>query len=105
AVWTRFAARLDYVACDATTKEGAAELAPHLEGRSRPMFFLAVSPRLYARICAARAVAGLATAESRIVLEKPVGRDLETSREVNAAVGAVFPEDRIFRIDHYLGKE
>jgi glucose-6-phosphate 1-dehydrogenase len=104
-VWKRFAARLDYAACDATTKEGAAELKPHLEGRRLPMFFLAVSPSLYSKICVALAVCGLATAEARIVLEKPIGRDLESSREVNAAVGAVFSEDRIFRIDHYLGKE
>ena len=105
AVWKRFAARLDYAACDATTAKGAGELAPHLKGCSLPMFFLAVSPSLYAKICVALAVSGLATADSRIVLEKPIGRDLESSREVNAAVGAVFSEDRIFRIDHYLGKE
>ncbi len=105
AVWARFAARLDYVACDATTAEGAAALCPYLEGRKRPMFFLAISPSLYAKVCAALAAAGLATEASRIVLEKPIGRDLETSRQVNEAVGAVFHEDRIFRIDHYLGKE
>lgn len=103
-VWKRFSGRLDYVACDATSAEGVATLTPHLKG-ARPMFFLAISPSLYARVCGALAAAGLATGESRIVLEKPIGRDLETSREVNEAVGAVFQEDRIFRIDHYLGKE
>ncbi|WP_235536461.1 hypothetical protein, partial [Sphingomonas sp. Root50] len=40
-----------------------------------------------------------------IGLEKPLGYDMASSREINDAVGAVFPEDRIFRIDHYLGKE
>jgi len=105
AVWARFSARLDYVACDATSAEGVKELAPHLEGHGRPMFFLAVSPSLYARICAALAGSGLATKQSRIVLEKPIGRDLESSLQINAEVGAVFDEDRIFRIDHYLGKE
>ena len=105
AVWTRFANRLDYVACDATRAEGIAALAPHLAGCERPMFFLAISPSLYGGVCAALAAAGLATGDSRIVLEKPVGRDLETSREVNAAVGAAFSEERTFRIDHYLGKE
>jgi glucose-6-phosphate 1-dehydrogenase len=104
-VWARFSGRLDYVACDATTPEGAADLKGHLEGRSRPMFFLAISPSLYGRVCAALAASGLATAQSRIVLEKPIGRDLESSRAVNEAVGAVFAEERIFRIDHYLGKE
>jgi glucose-6-phosphate 1-dehydrogenase len=105
AVWERFSARLDYVACDATTAEGAAAVKPHLEGHTRPMFFLAISPSLYAGVCAALAAAGLANEASRIVLEKPIGRDLETSRQVNEEVGAVFHEDRVFRIDHYLGKE
>src|SRR6478735_7856491 len=94
-VWTRFSERLDYVACDATSAEGVKELAPHLEGHGRPMFFLAVSPSLYARICAALAGSGLATKQSRIVLEKPIGRDLESSLQINAEVGAVFDEDRI----------
>src|SRR4029453_10446905 len=53
AVWARFSARLDYVACDATSAEGVAELAPHLKGRGRPVFFLAVSPSLYAPFCLA----------------------------------------------------
>ena len=104
-VWNRFSQRLDYVACDATTKEGGAELKTHLKGAKRPMFFLAISPSLYAKVCGALAASGLATPESRIILEKPIGRDLETSREVNRAVGEVFDEERIFRIDHYLGKE
>ena len=103
-VWTRFAERLDYVACDATTADGAATLRPRLQGHTRPMFFLAISPSLYGRVCTALAASGLANADSRIVLEKPIGRDLETSLEVNEAVGAVFDEKRIFRIDHYLGK-
>jgi glucose-6-phosphate 1-dehydrogenase len=105
AVWTRFSGRLDYVACDATTADGLATLKPHLKDIARPMFFLAISPSLYGGVCSALAESGLASDESRIVLEKPIGRDLESSREVNGAVGAVFNEDRIFRIDHYLGKE
>ena len=104
-VWARFAKRLDYAACDATSADGVATLKTHLEGCSRPMFFLAISPSLYGRVCGALAASGLASDKSRIVLEKPIGRDQETSREVNQAVGAVFDEDRIFRIDHYLGKE
>ncbi|HZZ32231.1 MAG TPA: glucose-6-phosphate dehydrogenase [Phenylobacterium sp.] len=105
AVWQRFSGRLDYVSCDATTAEGAAQLQPHLAGHTQPLFFLAISPSLYGRVCSALAASGLATDESRIVLEKPIGRDLESSRQVNEAVGAVFSEERIFRIDHYLGKE
>jgi glucose-6-phosphate 1-dehydrogenase len=105
AVWERFSARLDYVAADATTAEGAGVLKPLLEGAKAPIFYLALSPSLYGRVCVALAAAGLTSRDSRIVLEKPIGRDLETSKEINIAVGAVFGEDRIFRIDHYLGKE
>ena len=104
-VWARFAPRIVYVGADATTTEGAAALKPALDGCNSPLFFLAVSPSLFDKICRSLADAGVAHDESRIVLEKPIGRDLETSRQINAALGAVFEEDQIFRIDHYLGKE
>ncbi|MDP3173002.1 MAG: glucose-6-phosphate dehydrogenase [Phenylobacterium sp.] len=103
--WTRFSARLDYAAADATRPEGLQALKPLLAGAQRPMFYLALSPSLYGRVCSALSDASLVNERTRIVLEKPIGRDLETSRQINAAVGAVFSEDRIFRIDHYLGKE
>jgi len=105
AVWTRFCARLDYVSADATTADGLASLKSHVDGAQQPIFYLAVSPSLYGRVCVALAAAGFVTEAGRIVLEKPIGRDLETSRAINVAVGAVFDEERIFRIDHYLGKE
>jgi glucose-6-phosphate 1-dehydrogenase len=105
AVWKRFEPRLDFTAADATTEAGARELAPMLEGVRAPMFYFSLSPSLYGRVCVALAAAGLAHDQTRIVLEKPIGRDLETSNEINVAVGAVFAEKRIFRIDHYLGKE
>jgi glucose-6-phosphate 1-dehydrogenase len=104
-VWTRFAKRLDYVACDATNAESVVALKPKLKGVERPMFFLAISPSLYSAVAGALHGSGLAHDQSRIVLEKPIGRDLESSRQLNEAVGAVFDEKRIFRIDHYLGKE
>jgi glucose-6-phosphate 1-dehydrogenase len=104
-VWTRFSARLDYVAADATTADGLAPLTPYVSKAALPIFYLALSPSLYSRVCVALAGAGFATDDSRIVLEKPIGRDLESSRTINIAVGAVFDEERIFRIDHYLGKE
>jgi glucose-6-phosphate 1-dehydrogenase len=104
-VWKRFEARLDFTAADATTEAGARELAPMLEGVTAPMFYFSLSPSLYGRVCVALAAAGLAHDQTRIVLEKPIGRDLETSDQINVAVGAVFHEKRIFRIDHYLGKE
>src|SRR3989344_5394149 len=104
-VWKRFSERLDYVGADATTAEGAAKLKPALEGAKRPFFYLAISPSLYEKVCVALAAAGIATDDTRIVLEKPIGRDLETSRHINTSLGVVFDENQIFRIDHYLGKE
>ena len=104
-VWARFAARVSYVAADATSREGLEGLKAPLAEVARPIFYLAISPSLYTRVAVALADAGLAHDESRIVLEKPIGRDLESSREINVALGAIFDEARIFRIDHYLGKE
>ena len=104
-VWARFEARLDYVVADATTVEGAEKLKAAVGAAATPMFYLAVSPSLYSRICSSLQASGLATASSRIVMEKPIGHDLQSSRAINQAVGEVFSEDRVFRIDHYLGKE
>jgi glucose-6-phosphate 1-dehydrogenase len=103
--WTRFSARLDYCPADAATPEGAAALKGAMGDPALPVFYLALSPSLFAPVCAALREAGAAAASSRVVLEKPVGHDLESSRRLNAAVAETFSEDRVFRIDHYLGKE
>jgi glucose-6-phosphate 1-dehydrogenase len=106
AVAAAFLKRLGYVACDASDPADIAKLKPRLaaDGRTRA-FYLATAPDLFGPICRALAASGLAVPGSRVVLEKPLGRDLASSRAVNDAVGAVFAEDRVFRIDHYLGKE
>src|SRR6266540_3525749 len=75
-VWKRFEARLDFTAADATTEAGARELKPMLEGVRAPIFYFSLSPSLYGRVCVALAAAGLAHDRTRIVLEKPIGRDL-----------------------------
>ncbi|HVL75862.1 MAG TPA: glucose-6-phosphate dehydrogenase [Noviherbaspirillum sp.] len=107
AVWDRFRSRIDYVALDAS--DPAAYAALHAKVRDDPaltrVFYLATPPGLFAKICHNLAEAGLATPQSRVVLEKPLGRDLESARQINAEVGRVFSESQIFRIDHYLGKE
>ena len=69
------------------------------------VFYLATSPDLYGPICRNLGAHGLVTEQSRVVLEKPIGHDLASAREINDQVGAVFSEAQIFRIDHYLGKE
>ena len=105
AVWKRFAARLIYVTADATQTAGAHAIEKAVGGARHPVFYLALSPSLYGKVCAALGASGLAGPTSRIVLEKPIGRDLASSKVINDEVGTEFSEDRIFRIDHYLGKE
>ena len=103
--WGRFSARLDYLHADVTQDAGAAALRETIGAAQAPVFYLAISPKLYAPICTAIGKAGLATPQSRVVLEKPIGRDLASSHALNDAVAAVFGETQTFRIDHYLGKE
>jgi glucose-6-phosphate 1-dehydrogenase len=105
AVWARFSERVTYVVADATSTEGVERLKPALEGARHPFFYLAISPSLYERVCKALCDSGMASDDRRIVLEKPIGRDVESSRQINAALGCIFDERQIFRIDHYLGKE
>ena len=103
-VWARMEARLDYLAVDATSAESLKPLKDKV-GEGSVTSFLAVSPSLYARIVTAMRAAGLAEVDDRVVLEKPVGRDLQSFREIDDAVSDAFSESQVFRIDHYLGKE
>lgn len=108
-VLERFLRRLDHVALDASGTTGWKRLASLLQrnGRTNPIrvFYLATMPALFGPIAESLAAHELITPESRVVLEKPIGRDLASARAINDAVGAVFDEHQIFRIDHYLGKE
>ncbi|HEY1071936.1 glucose-6-phosphate dehydrogenase [Brevundimonas sp.] len=104
ASWARMKSRLDYLAVDATDPASLAPLKARC-GDDDVTSFLAVSPSLYGRIVTAMKAAGLAEKNCRIVLEKPVGRDLESFREIDDAVAHAFDERQVFRIDHYLGKE
>ncbi|MDB5645925.1 MAG: zwf [Methylobacterium sp.] len=102
-----FLDHLDYVAVDGAGDEGWEDLVAKLDERPdqvRP-YYLATSPDLYGSICRNLASHGLIGEKSRVVLEKPIGKDLKSARAINDAVGEVFPEEQIFRIDHYLGKE
>ncbi|MEM0928281.1 MAG: glucose-6-phosphate dehydrogenase [Pseudomonadota bacterium] len=106
--WARFAQQLFYRQVNVTDPtSGWAELRDCLEGgeERQRVFYLALPPSLYGTVSENIASTGLKTPGTRIVLEKPIGKDLESAREINAAVGAVFAEEAIFRIDHYLGKE
>ncbi|MBX3477920.1 MAG: glucose-6-phosphate dehydrogenase [Brevundimonas sp.] len=104
AAWERLASRLDYLALDATDADSLKPLKDRV-GEAGATSFLAVSPSLYARIVTAMKAAGLAGPKDRLVLEKPVGRDLDSFRVIDDAVSHAFDERQVFRIDHYLGKE
>lgn len=104
AAWSRMKARLDYLAVDATDADSLKPLKDKV-GDGEVTSFLAVSPSLYGRIVLAMKAAGLAEKNCRIVLEKPVGRDLKSFLEIDDAVARAFDERQVFRIDHYLGKE
>ncbi len=103
----RFLDRVDHVAVDATGETGWRELAAALaDGEDRVrVFYLATAPGLFGAICERIANFGLNSRKARVVLEKPIGHDLASARAINDAVGRVFAEEQIFRIDHYLGKE
>jgi len=75
-----------------------------LEGSQRPAHYLAVPPVLFETVIKSLGEAGL-TKDARLIVEKPFGRDLASAKELDAVARAAFPEDAIFRIDHYLGKE
>ena len=104
AVLQRLLARLDYLSMDFRQCEDFAALADLAGQAERIVAFFATPASVYGAICAGLAEAGLAE-RTRVVLEKPIGHDLESSREVNDAVARFFPEDRTYRIDHYLGKD
>jgi glucose-6-phosphate 1-dehydrogenase len=70
----------------------------------RPAHYLAIPPALFATVIAGLGTAGLAK-HARVIVEKPFGRDLASARELNRIAGSVFPQDAIFRIDHFLAKE
>jgi glucose-6-phosphate 1-dehydrogenase len=107
ALTEKFTGMIHYARGDAATAGGLAALGKLLgeqPDRIR-VFYLATSPDLYGPICKNLQSAGLVTDNSRVVLEKPIGHDLSSARQVNDDVGEVFTEAQTFRIDHYLGKE
>jgi glucose-6-phosphate 1-dehydrogenase len=101
-----FIARLHYVSIDANSDRGWVELKQLLgiEDRVRA-YYLAVSPAIFGSIAERLSQHGMVGPMSRLVIEKPIGKDLASAKELNSVVGKYFSEDQIFRIDHYLGKE
>lgn len=103
--WTGFLDRLRYAQVDATRADDFFRLKNALQAGSERVYYLATAPGLFVDICTSLETADLVDQRSRVVLEKPLGHDLASARRINDAVGRVFQEHQIFRIDHYLGKE
>lgn len=105
--WRIFSERIQYVEVDALAHEKWGALVECLGGhedRTR-VAYLATAPSLFGPIAQGLKVNGLITNNNRIVLEKPLGRDLASASAINNLVGECFAENQIYRIDHYLGKE
>ena len=102
-----FLRRLKYVPLDVSNTDGLGGLAKALRngGTQTTAILLSTAPSLFEPAIAGLQSAGLAGEKARIGLEKPLGRDLPSFRAINDAVLKAFPEERTFRIDHYLGKE
>lgn len=107
AAWAKFIKRIVYAPVNASEAStyGALVEALRKDESVTWVYYLATPPHLFARICDNLAENALATPNSRVVLEKPLGRDLASAKQINAEVGKVFSESQIYRIDHYLGKE
>ena len=112
--WDTFAQSLFYVVGNLSELEHLTRLQQRLEeleGEARPanrLFYLSIAPQLYEAAVQNLGASGLAKEEQgwcRVVIEKPFGRDLASAQVLNRAVHRIFDEERVLRIDHYLGKE
>lgn len=102
----RFLQRLSYLQLDMTQAENYQVLNTRLaDWDPLVTFYLATPPSIFGDICRNLGAAELNTPTSRIVLEKPIGHDLASSKVINDTVGEFFNEEQVYRIDHYLGKE
>jgi glucose-6-phosphate 1-dehydrogenase len=95
---------LRYVDGDYNDEGTFAHLKSALGGARRPAHYLAIPPSMFPTVVEKLAATGCAES-ARVILEKPFGRDLASARDLNKTLHKAFPEDSIFRIDHYLGKE
>ncbi|MGP8245988.1 MAG: glucose-6-phosphate dehydrogenase [Bryobacteraceae bacterium] len=95
---------LRYVSGDYQDSNTFAAIKKALGNARRPAYYLAIPPSLFETVLEGLGAANLAE-HARVIVEKPFGRDLASARELNQVARKVFPEDSIFRIDHFLGKE
>jgi glucose-6-phosphate 1-dehydrogenase len=100
----RLLARLTYVSGNYNDAGTFRQLKASLAGAAHPAFYLAIPPALFPTVIKGLGAVGLEQG-ARVIVEKPFGRDLPSARALNRVATSVFPEDAIFRIDHFLGKE
>jgi glucose-6-phosphate 1-dehydrogenase len=103
-----FAATASFIRSPFESPEGYQEIVTSYPAPANRIFYLATPPDAYQVIVERIGAAGLADQArgfSRIIVEKPIGRDRESAKALNAAIARTFPESQIYRIDHYLGKE
>jgi glucose-6-phosphate 1-dehydrogenase len=100
----RLLSLLSYVSGDYENPNTFQSIGKALGRARRPLFYLAIPPSLFGTVITGLGTAGLAK-NARVVVEKPFGRDLASARALNRIAHTAFPEDSIFRIDHFLGKE
>ncbi|TFH29293.1 MAG: glucose-6-phosphate dehydrogenase (NADP(+)), partial [Myxococcales bacterium] len=103
-VFGRLAKNLSYVAGNYREPTTYRNIADKTEGRGCAVFYLAIPPGLFDDVVEGLASVGL-NHRGRLVLEKPFGRDFQSARDLNEIVHRYFPEDQVYRIDHFLGKE
>ena len=111
--WSMFVERLDYLQAEFSDPEAYRRVAAHLAGIPGPagsnrLFYFATPPSAAPELIAGLAAAGLSREDegwSRVIIEKPFGRDLSSAQALNAVVAEAFDERQVYRIDHYLGKE
>ncbi len=95
--------RIDYRSTDLRNPESIAEAVREFNHR-RCVSYLSIPPGLYISTCEGLALGGALAAPHRLMLEKPIGSDSASAEEILQSIGALIDEDRVFRIDHYLGK-
>ena len=100
----RLARQLRYVDGDYSDAETFRRLRAALGPAARPAHYLAIPPRMFPTVVQ-RLQQASCTRGARVIVEKPFGRDLASARQLNETLHGVFPEESVFRIDHYLGKE
>lgn len=106
-IWRAFARRLHYVSGDATGERDLKAIRDtYFNDKSRDLIvYLATPPSIFAPVCQSLWAVGLAGVNTRIVVEKPLGEDLQSFQAINRSLTSIFLEEQVYRIDHYLGKE